>query len=69
MTKDPYGTYTTSFQDDALHSLTKQILQYKLGRELTEEEDEKLWDEILNGKKSKKLKNKLKQETDNLTIK
>lgn len=61
--------HEVSFQDDALHSLTKQILQYKLGRELTEEEDEKLWDEILNGKKSKKLKNKLKQETDNLTIK
>lgn len=61
--------HEVSFQDDALHSLTKQILQYKLGRELTEEEDEKLWDEIINGKKSKKLKNKLKQETDNLTIK
>lgn len=61
--------HQVSFQDDALHSLTKQILQYQLGRELTEEEDEKLWDEILNGKKSKKLKNKLKQETDNLTIK
>ena len=52
--------HEVSISEEMIHDLTKTIMEKKLKRELTKDEDERLWTEVLS-RKNRKFKQKLEK--------